>query len=59
MNDSQTFSRRASGQGDKIETEGKRTEPTGCPGIDHGPGSTLHSRIRAISPNLLKVLRKK
>jgi len=59
MNDSRRFSKRADEQGQKIEAAGKQTEPRGCLGIDHTAGNTLHSRIRAISPNLLKVLRKK
>jgi hypothetical protein len=58
MNDSQKFSKRASGQGEKTEAAATQTEPIGCPGIGHTPANTLHSRIKAISPNLLKVLKK-
>ena len=58
MNDSRRFSKRADEQGQKIEAARKSTQPIGCPGIDHAPGNTLHSRIKAISPNLLKVLKK-
>jgi hypothetical protein len=58
MNDSRKFSKKASGQGEKIEAGVKPTEPIGCPGIHPAPGNTLHSRIRAISPNLLKMLKK-
>jgi hypothetical protein len=58
MNDSRKFSKKGSGQGEKIEAAVTPTEPIGCPGTHHAPGSTLHSRIRAISPNLLKILKK-
>jgi len=58
MNDSRRFSKRADEQGQKIEAGGKSTQPIGCPGIGHGAGNTLHSRIKAISPNLLKFLKK-
>ncbi|MGB7063060.1 MAG: hypothetical protein WBF13_12000 [Candidatus Zixiibacteriota bacterium] len=58
MNNSRKVSKKVSSQGKKIEAAGKPAESTGCPGIHHAPGSTLHSRIRAISPHLLRILRK-
>jgi len=58
MNNSRKFLKKASKQGEKIEAAGKPEESTGCSGIHHAPGSTLHSRIRAISPHLLKILKK-
>ena len=58
MNNSLKVSKKVSKQGKKIEAAGKPEEPTGCSGIHHAPGNTLHSRIRAISPNLLRILKK-
>ena len=58
MNNSRKTSKKTSKQGEKIEAAGKPAESIGCPGIHHAPGSTLHSRIRAISPHLLKILKK-
>jgi hypothetical protein len=58
MDDSRRFSKRADEQRQKVEAAGKSSQPIGCPGIDDAPGNTLHSRIKAISPNLLKVLKK-
>jgi hypothetical protein len=58
MNDSRKVSKKVSKQGKKIEAAGKPEESTGCPGIHHAPGNTLHSRIRAISPHLLRILKK-
>ena len=58
MNNSRKVSKKVSRQGEKIEAAGKPEESTGCPGIHSGTGNTLHSRIRAISPHLLRILKK-
>jgi hypothetical protein len=58
MNNWRKVSKEASGQGEKIETAGKPEKSIGCPEIHNGAGSTLHSRIKGISPHLLKILKK-
>jgi hypothetical protein len=58
MNNSRKVLKSVSKQGKKIEAAGKLAESTGCSGIHRAPGSTLHSRIRAISPHLLRILKK-
>jgi hypothetical protein len=58
MNNWRKVSKEASKQGEKIEAVGKQEESIGCSGIHNGAGSTLHSRIKGISPQLLKILKK-
>jgi|GEM_PF-1434463 len=58
MNNLRKVSKEASRQGEKIEAAGKPEESIGCPGIHNGPANTLHSRIKRISPHLLKILKK-
>jgi hypothetical protein len=44
--------------GEKIETSGKSEESCDCLAIHKNGGSTLHSRIREISPQLLRILKR-
>lgn len=58
MNNWRKASKETAEKVEKIKTVGKQEESIGCPGIHNGGGSTLHSRIKGISPQLLKILKK-
>ncbi len=59
MNNPGKDSKKKLRQVEKIKTAGKSEESIDCLGIHKNAGSTLHSRIREISPHLLRILKRK
>lgn len=58
MNNSRKVLRRTGKSGEGVKAQAKPAGDVSCSGIDAGAGSTLHSRIKGISPQLLKILKK-